>query len=135
MAFRLRSEKSSDGIRSLTELSKQSTNVMYAFIILVVISGLFLGFQGSWWAHGWIWVAIALLIATIGVMSVLGRRYNAVRGAVGLPVRVGRQRTTLPPASPDELRRVVAHAGPGPITAVGVIALGLLLWLMILKPF
>jgi hypothetical protein len=81
MALRLRQEKSTDGIRSLTELSKQSTNVMYAFIILIVISGLFLGFQGSWWGRGWIWAAIALLTVTIGVMSVMGRRYNAAPSA------------------------------------------------------
>jgi hypothetical protein len=135
MAFRLRSEKTADAVRSLTELSKQSTNVMYAFIILIVISGLFLGFQGSWWGRGWIWSAIALLIITIGVMSVMGRRYNAVRGAVGLPVRSGGRTTTSAPVAPAELPRVVSAAGPGPITAVGVIALALLLWLMILKPF
>jgi hypothetical protein len=135
MAFRLRSEKTADAMRSLTELSKQSTNVMYAFIVLIVISGLFLGFQGSWWGRGWIWAAMALLIVTIGVMSVMGRRYNAVRGAVGLPVRSGRRTTTSSPVPPAELPRVVSAAGPGPITAVGVIALALLLWLMILKPF
>jgi hypothetical protein len=135
MALRLRQEKTPDGIRSLTDLSKRTTNIMYGFIILVVITGLFLGFQGSWWSHGWIWAAVALLIITIGVMSVLGRGYNAVRGAVGLPVRSGREVKTMPPASSDELRRVVDAAPAGAITAIGVVALALLLWLMILKPF
>src|SRR2546429_1439815 len=102
MALRLRQEKTPDGIRSLTDLSKRTSNVMYAFIALVVITGLFLGFEGRWWSHGWIWVALVLLIVTIGVMSVLGRRYNEVRGAVGLPVRAGRQITSAPAAPPEE---------------------------------
>ena len=135
MALRLRQEKTPDGIRSLTDLSKQTTNIMYGFIVLVVITGVFLGFQGSWWSHGWIWAAIVLLILTIGVMSALGRGYNAVRGAVGLPVRSGRQVKTTAPAPPDEVRRLVDAAPAGLTTAIGVVALALLLWLMILKPF
>src|ERR1700716_2915454 len=85
MAFRLRSEKTTDGIRSLTELSKQTTNVMYGFIALIVISGLFLGFQGRWWGRGWILTALAVLVLTIGAMSAFGGRFNAGRGGGGLP--------------------------------------------------
>ena len=107
---------------------------MYAFIVLIVITGLFLGFQGRWWSHGWIWAALGLLIITIGVMSVLSRRYNAVRVAVGLPAR-SRQVTTTAPASPEEIRRLVEAAPAGLMTAIGVVALALLLGLMILKPF
>ena len=135
MGLRLRQETTPDGIRSLTDLSKRTTRVMYAFIVLIVITGLFLGFQGRWWSHGWIWAALGLLIITIGIMSVLSRRYNAVRGAVGLPIRSGRQVTTTAPASPEEIRRLVEAAPAGLMTAIGVIALALLLGLMILKPF
>jgi hypothetical protein len=135
MALRLRQEKTPDGIRSLTDLSKRTSNVMYAFLVLIIITGLFLGFQGRWWSHGWIWAALVLLIVTIGVMSALGRGYTAVRGAVGLPVRAGREVKTMPPVSPDELRRVVDAAPAGAMTAIGVVVLALLFWLMILKPF
>jgi hypothetical protein len=135
MALRLRAEKTTDGIRSLTDLSKQTTNVMYGFILLILVSGLFLGFQGQWWGRGWIWTALVVLIVTIGAMSALGRRYSAVRAAVGLPVRAGRGKTTSTPGSPEEVRRVVDGTPAGIITAVGVVALALLLGLMILKPF
>jgi hypothetical protein len=135
MALRLRQEKTPDGIRSLTDLSKQTTGVMYTFIVLVVLTGVFLGFKGQYWSSGWIWAAIGLLIITIGVMSALGSRYNAVRAAVGLPARAGRQTKTAPPAPPDESRRAVEAAPGALITAIGVVALLLLLWLMIVKPF
>jgi hypothetical protein len=135
MALRLRQEKTLDGVRSLTDLSKRTNPVMYTFIVLIVISGLFLGLQGRWWSRGWIWAALGLLIITIVVMSVLSRRYNAVRGAVGLPVRSGRQVATNAPASLEEIRRLVDAAPAGLMTAIGVVALALLLGLMILKPF
>jgi hypothetical protein len=136
MAFRLRSEKTTDGLRSLAELSKQTTGVMYTFIALIVISGVVLGLQGRWFGRGWIWAAIVVLILTIGGMSALGGRYNAVRGAVGLPAWDRRGKvTTSTPGSPDEIRRAVEAAPTGVITAIGVVALALLLWLMILKPF
>jgi hypothetical protein len=136
MALRLRSEKTPDGIRSLTELSKLTTGVMYTFIVLIVISGVFLGFQGQWWGRVWIWAALAVLILTIGGMSALGGRYNAVRGAVGLPAWDPRGKvTTSAPGSPEEIRRTVEATPAGAITAMGVVALALLLWLMILKPF
>lgn len=135
MAFRLRAEKTTDGIRSLTELSRQTTRAMYSFILLILITGLLLGIQGGWFGRYWIWTAMAVLIATIGVMSVLGRPYNAVRAAVGLPHRSGRQRVTSAPGSPEEIRRAVDATPTAVITAIGVVALALLLWLMILKPF
>lgn len=52
MAIRVRSEKTTDGIRSLTELSKQTTGVMYSFILLILITGLLLGIQGGWFGRG-----------------------------------------------------------------------------------
>ncbi len=136
MALRLRSEKTTDGIRSLAELSKLTSGVMYSFIALIAISGAFLGFQGRWWGRAWIWTALAVLIVTIGAMSALGGRFNAVRGAVGLPAWDRRGKvTTSAPGSADEIRRAVEAAPTGVITAIGVVALALLLWLMILKPF
>ena len=136
MALRLRSEKTTDGIRSLAELSKQTTGVMYTFLVLIVISGVFLGFQGRWWGRAWIWTALVAVILTIGVMSALGGRFNAVRGAVGLPAWDRRGKiTTAAPGSPEEIRLAVHAAPVGVITAIGVVALALLLWLMILKPF
>ncbi len=137
MGLRLRSETSTDAIKSLTDLSSRSSPVMYIFLLLIVITGVLLGFQGNWWGHAWIWVAIAVLVVSIGVMNALGTRYNAIRLAVGLPAGFGRRAAAVqtPTASPDELRRDVAQAPRDLISAVGVVALLLLFWLMIVKPF
>jgi len=50
-------------------------------------------------------------------------------------VRSRRQAITIQQAPPDEIRRVVETTPGGVITALGVVALALLLWLMLLKPF
>lgn len=79
---------------------------------------------------------MVVLILTIGVMSALGGRFNAVRGAVGVPAWDRRGKiTTSAPGSPQEVRRAVEATPVAVITAIGVVALALLLWLMILKPF
>lgn len=135
MGFRLRQEKTIDAIRSLTELSKQTTRATYVFVYLIIATGLVLGFQGGWLRSVWIWTALVLLIITMGAMNGLSRRYNAVREAAGLPRRGRRRTQPAPPASPEQLPQLAAGANPWPISVVGLVALVLLLWLMILKPF
>jgi len=136
MGFRVRSGASTETVRSLTDLSSRSSPVMYAFLVLVVITGVLLGFNGSYWGRAWIWVAIVVLVVTIGLMNVLGTRYNAIRVAVGLPGRFNQRAAPQPPtASADQVTRDVTQAPRDLITAIGVVALLLLFWLMILKPF
>jgi hypothetical protein len=134
MGLSLRQQKSADSIRSLTEISRNSTGVSYAFIGLIVITGLSLGFQGDWWNFRWIWAAIVLLVLTIGAMGGLANRYNRIRAASGLEPP-GRGRAKPATGSPEDLMGLVAAASPWPISLIGVAAFLLLLWLMILKPF
>lgn len=135
MGFRLRQEKSPDGIRSLTGLSKVTNNFTYAFILLILITGIAMGFQQNWWRFAWIWVAIGVLIVAIAAMNGLSRPYHNVRVGVGLPGR-GPQRGTPPaPVSSEQLEQLVARANPVPISVIGIAAILILLWLMVLKPF
>ena len=135
VGFRLRQEKSPDSIRGLTALSKQTNNFTYAFVILILITGISMGFQNNWWRFAWIWVALGVLILTIGAMSGLSRPYHNVRVGLGLPGR-GPQRGTPPaPVSSEQLAQLVARANPVPISIVGIVALLILVWLMVLKPF
>lgn len=135
MGLRLRQEKSPEAIRSVTGLSKQTNNATYGFLLLIIITGVSMGFQDNWWRFAWIWVALGVLILTIGAMNGLSRPYHDVRVGVGLPGR-GPQRGPVPaPASSEQLEQLVARANPVPISAIGVAALLILLWLMILKPF
>jgi uncharacterized membrane protein YbhN (UPF0104 family) len=130
MALRLRRETSSDSIRSLVVISTLSTRVMYPFLVLVLLTGIAAGFAGSWWRYRWIWAAIAVLLLTVIVMSLMGQQYNPLRGEA----REKRHRGPVA-ETPDVIRKVASSTRPGPITAVGVVALAALLWLMVVKPF
>jgi hypothetical protein len=130
MGLRLRREQSADSIRSLVVLSTLSTRVMYPFLVLVLLTGIAAGFAGSWWGFKWIWTAIAVLILTVILMNVLGQQYNPLRGEA-------RERRHRGPVAetPDVIRKVASETRSGPITALGIIALVVLIWLMVLKPF
>jgi hypothetical protein len=130
MGLRLRRETSPDSIRSLVVLSTLSTRVMYPFLVLVLLTGIAAGFAGRWWGFGWIWLAIGVLIATIILMNVLGQQYNPLRGEA----RERRHRGPIA-ETPDVIRKVAASTRPGPISGLGVVALLVLVWLMVVKPF
>lgn len=130
-AFRLRRESSPEAIRAMLRVSTLSSQVMYPFLVLVFVTGVALGFAGHWWGFAWIWTAVVILLITSGVMVALGMQYNRLRGAAG----EARGREPAPPAASEEVLRLAAATAPGLITALGVVALALLLWLMILKPF
>ena len=130
MGLRLRRETSPDAIRSMVVLSTLSSRVMYPFLVLVLLTGIAAGFAGSWWGRKWIWTAIVVLILTVIVMNVLAMQYNPLRGEA----REARHRGPVA-ETPDVIRKVASNTQPGPITAIGVVALLILLWLMALKPF
>ena len=135
MGFRLRQERSPEAIRSLTDLSRQTTPVTYVFLLLIIITGVILGFQGQWWGRAWIWTALVVLIVTIAAMGGLARRYYKLREAAGVPAGPGARPKPESSASPEAVSELAASINPVPITALGVVALLILLWLMILKPF
>jgi hypothetical protein len=134
MGLSIRQHKSSDSIRALTEVSRNSVGISYMFIVLIALTGIALGFQGDWWRFRWIWAAIVVLLLTIGAMSGLANRYNKIRSAAGLDPP-GNRRAKSALATPEQLPGLVADANPWPITVIGIVALLVLLWLMILKPF
>ena len=133
MGFRLRQEQSADEIRGLTRLSKATNNFTYGFLLLIILTGVAMGFQNNWWRFAWIWVALGVLIVAIGAMNALSQPYHNIRVGVGLPGR--RRNETAAPASPEQLQQLVARANPWPISLVGAVAILILLWLMVLKPF
>jgi hypothetical protein len=135
MALRLKAEPSADGIKALVVLSTLSSQAMYPLLILVAITGVWLGAAGGWFGHAWIWTAIVTLVLTIGLMNALGRQYHPLRVAAGQVRGSGRGREPAPPTAPDEVRRLALSTSPWPITLLGVAALGFILWLMLFKPF
>lgn len=135
MALRVRSEPSADGIKALVVLSTRSSQAMYPLLILVVLTGIWLGVAGSWFGRAWIWTAIVVLVLTVGLMNAMGRQYHPLRVAAGQARGSDRGPKPGSPPTPDEVRRLAGSTSPWPITLLGLLALGAILGLMLFKPF
>ena len=104
--------------RPVLKLSQQSVFLAYPALLVVVVTGVWMGFLGSWWSHVWIWAAIVVFVATMGAMSVLARPYYQAREA-----------------GDAEISNYVAKTRPIVLLWIGLVGLVLLLALMTLKPF
>lgn len=117
-ALSLRANRPASENRLLLGLSQGSYNFMFGGLLLLVGTGVWMGFLGGWWGHAWLWISIGVLLAVMIVMGALAGAYRAARGA------------------PDEaLGEAVAKTRPLTLTWTGAAALAALLFLMVLKPF
>jgi len=104
--------------RPVLKLSQQSVLIAYPALLVVVITGVWMGFLGSWWRQGWIWAAIVVFVATMGAMSALARPYYQERAA-----------------GDAEMPAFVAKTRPMMLLWIGAVGLLLLIALMTIKPF
>jgi hypothetical protein len=137
VSYALRRERSPERIRTLLELSAGTYRVMYPALLLLLISGIVAGFQGRWWRYGWIWTSLALLIAIVVAMSVLGSRfYGQARKAAGMPYyEKGKTQPPVEPLSQAEIEAILEQANPHLLTLIGFGGILLIAWLMMFKPF
>ncbi len=137
VAFQLKKERSLPRIQALLDLSGSTLGVMFISLLVLLVAGVAAGFIGSWWRFGWIWLSIGLLVALAGWMGwYSGRHYNPLRRAAGLPYREGnKDQPAVEPASDEEIAAIAGNASPVLLAAVSVGVTGVILWLMMFKPF
>ena len=71
---------SADAIRAaLLRLSIQANFAAFPGLLLVLVTGVWMGFVGHWWRAGWIWAAIVTLVAVMVVMSAMSVPYHKAR--------------------------------------------------------
>lgn len=104
--------------RPVLKLSQRSVIIAYPALLVVVITGVWMGFLGSWWHQVWIWAAIVVFIVTMGAMGALARPYYQAREA-----------------GDAEMETYVAKTRPFTLLWIGIAGLLLLIALMTLKPF
>jgi hypothetical protein len=137
VAFRVRGERDPARIAALLDLSASSIGVMYGSLLLVVVFGILGAVVGGYFSRGWPWAAIVTLVVVSGAMYPLATSfYGGIRRALGQRVQADKA-TNAPatPLPPAELVALLDNRRPEAITAVGVIGLLVILWLMVLKPF
>lgn len=135
--LRLRSERDPQRIRALLDLSGHSYAVMYPSLLVLLAGGIIAGFVGNWWGTGWIWVSLVVLVLIYAGMMVRGSGYlHPLRKAIGAEYyEKGKIQPSLPPASEEEIARLIQPSRAYELLAIGGIGLLIILWIMVLKPF
>jgi hypothetical protein len=112
------------------EQSRMVSTPMYVSLGLLVLFGVVAGIDGDWFSHGWwLWGAIVVLLATIGLMSSLA-------GPFMKKVREGTTRWADGSYAMTEadLEALLRGSRPRVIAFIGTAGLAILLWLMVYKP-
>jgi hypothetical protein len=137
MAIAVRQERDRTRIAALLDLSSASLGGLYLGLVLILVGGIWAGIMRNWFAFGWIWVALGLVIAVGVVMYLVATPYFAtLRAAVGITSRYGPKDAPAPvPLSDAEVGALAARSPVAVLSAVGVGGLLIILWLMVVKPF
>ncbi|TME21846.1 MAG: hypothetical protein E6I67_06940 [Chloroflexi bacterium] len=118
-AFALRGPVSAH-TRTLLRLSERSSFIANAGLILLLATGVWMTFAGSWSGRVWPWAAVVVLLAVAAFMGFIANPYRYARGAAAGP--------------DDALAEHLRRTRPMLALWVGAIGLVVLLVLMIFKP-
>ena len=83
-AFALRGPVSGHS-RALLRLSERSSIFANAGLVLILATGIWMAFAGSWWGRVWPWAAVVVLLAVAAFMGFIANAYRYARGAAGGP--------------------------------------------------
>lgn len=111
--------------------SGTTTRPMYISLIVLVVAGFVLGVQGKWLSDWWLWLAVAVLVITTALMTLIAKPYfQRITAACAM------RPSGVPRVSDEELQELIA--GPKSkahlITTIGVIGLAVIVYLMVTKP-
>lgn len=130
MALRLRHERNPDRIRVLLQVSSSSLGLFYLSVALLLLGGVWAGFRGNWWGFGWIWVALGVFVANMVFMYVAASRYyKRIREVMTI------QESGSSAVGPAEIEAMLRSNRPLLIVWVGLLSVGFITYLMVLKPF
>ena len=138
IVFRLPQEETIAGMRALLRLTSMTQPFLFGSYLLLQAFGIALTFMTTWWRQAWPWLAFILLNGMTFWMTWYGRKiYSPLRKALGLPYMTGFSKENKPiePVGMEEVRSLIEKSNPRMVTWVGGIISGLILWLMIFKPF
>jgi 4-hydroxybenzoate polyprenyltransferase len=119
VAFHLKEERDDVRIRELLEVTEAASTLRWIFFGLVIVSGIVLGFLGSWWSSAWIWAALAIFVLIGVVMNLYGGR------------TIDRIADTRDNA---EMERLLSRFRPWILAVTGTGGLLVILYLMLFKP-
>ena len=105
--------------RRLLRISQVSAIFSNPGLLVVIVTGVWMAWIGSYWSRGWPWAAIVVLAVTIAAMVFFARPYYMARDAT----------------SDVALNTALGRFQPRAAAIVGAVALLVLVFLMVVKPF
>ena len=137
VVFQVRRERDRGKLAALLDMSGWSLGVAGIGLLILVISGIVAGLVLGSWDKWWIWIALTLFIVISIVMTPVGGTYlRNMRLAIGQ--RPGNAKDGDPdpvPASDEQLAAMQASRRPELLLALGAGGFGVILWLMMFRPF
>ena len=129
VAFRIRTEPDRAVIAALLGMSSRGNQVMYLGFILLGIGGLGAAGMAGWLTAPWVVASYVVLVVTLIAMYALGAGfYYPIRDGL-----VGTEKT--PRLDDDQLHATLASSRrPEVLATVGLTAIVVLVWLMVMKP-
>lgn len=116
-------------IAGILRLSGATVGPFYVSTLLLLVGGVGAAFVGHRWGEGWIWISLILLIVVGVLMFPLARGYYR---RLRLVIDLMDSGTVI---SAGDFSRVLASGNPLVIAGTGTVALLLILFLMVIKPF
>jgi hypothetical protein len=112
VALKLRQEREVARVQALLDLSQVATMGMYVGLVILLVGGIVATFMAGLWGRGWIWTAIAILVAMIVFMYARASRYyGELRRAAGLGYYIpGKSSGPAGASNTVELSRLLASS-------------------------
>jgi hypothetical protein len=128
--YRIRGERDRRRIAELIVFSGTTTRPMYVGLLILSVGGVGAGLTLHLFSQAWLWVSIAILLVTIGLMTGLAAPYFR-RITAACEIRP----SGVPRVSDEELGQLLRSREANVISAIGVVGLLSILYLMLFKPF
>jgi hypothetical protein len=136
--WRVRRERERARLKAWLELSLGFIGPAMVGGQLLIVSGILVGIAGSWWFDGrwWLWLSIGLLVAIVALMTpMVAIPLASVRHGLGIPDQTDRKAGITPPVVDDaELERRLADPRPAIGSALAIVGVIVITWLMETKP-
>lgn len=134
--FQIKRARSVEAVIGVLDVSAASLGLMYVTLVALLATGVALGIMGDHWRSGWFWASLAVLVLIVAAMVPLGAiPFSNLRRTAGIPYSIHGKLFPAEPAKPEEVMQLIARLRPELLTAVGILGLALVLYLMMFKPF
>jgi hypothetical protein len=135
--FQARRDPDRTRLAAVLDLSQASLGIAGVALLLAVLLGIIAAVMGGHFGRLWPWAAIGVVVIMFGVMTPIGANpMSDLRKALGMRGRG--DRPDDPPRQPGtdaDVRAAQARLRPELLTAIGIVAIAVLVWLMEAKPF